>query len=140
MAALRHRRRPQESLSLKFRLCRTSVALHQLDLLGTRGLDPRPSTLLDPAANPNAAPGKRFRLDSRRCESPLVAFRYRDGEILGPPLPEIHIDGAAALPHRQHLAFDDREPSAVGRDARRILSTAQVIIRIGPQAKPAVSR
>src|SRR5829696_4593214 len=127
-------------LSPKTKDSRTSVALHELDLLGTCRFDPRASQCLDPPANPDAAPGKTLRLEPCRRERTLVAFGDGDGEILGPPPPEVDINGAAAFAHRQHVAFHDCEPSSLGCDGRRFLRAVQPIIWIGPQSKRGAAR
>ena len=109
--------------------------VHDLDLLGTRRLHPGAAPLLDPPANPHAPPGQRLRLETRGRKRALIALGDGDGEVLRPAPPEIHIDGAAALAHRQHLALDQREPAAALEDLRGVLGLVHDIIRFGPQAK-----
>src|SRR5262249_30848483 len=109
-----------------------SIALHYLDLLGTRRLDPRAAALLDPPAHPNATPREPLRLEAGRRESALVALGNGDRKVVGPPPAEVHIDRGAALADRQHLAFDDRKPSSFARDGRRVFGPSHHIIRIGP--------
>src|ERR1044071_4935957 len=64
----------------------------------------------------HAPPVQGFRREPCGGKRALVALGDRDGEVLRPPPPEIHIDGAAALPHRQHLAFDQRELATIFED------------------------
>src|SRR6266436_5821200 len=108
-----------------------------LDLLGRRCLDPRTAALLDPSPHHDAASRQLLRLQSGGRKYALMTLRNGDREILAPAPAEIHIDGAAALAHRHHLALDQREAPPFGGDLPRILGRMGKIARIGPKAKPA---
>src|SRR5882762_4268488 len=102
-----------------------------LDLLGRRRLDPWTAALLDPSPHHDAASRQLLRLQSGGRKYALMTLRNGDREILAPAAAEIHIDGAAALAHRHHLALDQREAPPFGRDLPRVIGRMGKIARIG---------
>src|SRR5579883_2421127 len=80
-----------------------------LDLLRLRRLDPRAAALLDPPSHQDAPSRERTHRETGRRKLTLVTFQNRNGEVLAPAPPEIHVDRAAALAHRHDLALDQRE-------------------------------
>src|SRR5947209_149012 len=112
------------------------LVVQYLDLLGTCRLHPGSAPFLDPPANPHPPAGKRLRHQTGGNKRALIALGDGDGEVFRPAPPEIHVDGPAALAHRDDLAFDQRKPAAALADSFRVLRLADDINRFGPQAKP----
>src|SRR3954470_22891329 len=81
--------------------------VRELDLLGRVGLDHRTAPRFKYAAHPDAAALKPFGFYAGSVKDALIATQDDDAESLRPARPEIHIYSAAALAHRQDLAFDD---------------------------------
>src|ERR1019366_8509122 len=75
------------------------------------------------------------RFKTRRREATLISLQDRNGEILGPPSPEIQVNGGAALAYRNHLALDQRKMALFGQHCGGVFGVEQVIIRTGPKAK-----
>src|SRR5580704_13193650 len=73
-----------------------SPRVGSLDLLRIVRFDPRtpprPAARLDKAADSNAAAGEPLQIQARSREIALISFQDRNGEILGPAPPEIHVD------------------------------------------------
>jgi hypothetical protein len=72
---------------------------------------------------------------SRRPEATLISLRDRNGEILGPPPPEIRINCGAAFANRHHCALDQRKMALFGQHIGGAVGVDQVIVRAGPKAK-----
>src|SRR5262245_13994112 len=117
-----------------------SVAFGDFDLLGVRGLDPRPVALLEPSAHPDAAVLELFRFHSGCGKGALMALQDRDCESLRPSPPEIHVNRASAFADRRHLAFHHGEMAALGQKLGRALGAENDIIRFAPQAKLGLAR
>src|SRR6266566_2697482 len=118
----------------------TSIALQNLDLLRMRGFDPRPAPLLDDPPDTDLAALQPGRRDPRRRKAALVALGNRDREIFRPAPAEIDEDGGSAFPDRQHLALDDREAAALGRDRRGLVRPHDAINRLRPHAQLGIAR
>src|SRR5215467_3612695 len=117
-----------------------SVAFGDLDLLRARGFDARPVAVLHPSAHADAAVLQRLRFQAGGSEAALVAFQDRDRERLRPLPPEIHIYRACGLANRQHLAFHQREPAALGGELGRPVGGHDHIIWSAPEAKLGLAR
>src|SRR4051812_19223973 len=98
----------------------SNLISQNLDLLGTRRLHPGAAPLLDPSANSHAPPIEGLRRQPRGGKHALIALGDRDGEVLRPAPPEIHVDRAAAFAYRQHLAFHQRKPAALFQHLGRV--------------------
>src|SRR6202030_1346851 len=110
------------------------------DLLRPGRLDGSTTSLLYPAAHFNFAAVERLRRQSGTRENTRVPLENRDGEVLRPTPPEIHIRNPAAFAHRRHLALHQRESSLFGKNIHRVHRLLDYIIRIAPQAKPSGPR
>src|SRR3984885_2349207 len=71
-----------------------SLASAELYLLRPHRFDPRATALFDPATDPYLPAGEGLGFKPRRREITLISLQDRNGEILGPAPPEIHIDVA----------------------------------------------
>src|SRR5215203_5048355 len=121
-------------LSLAFTA--SSVQLGDFDLLGVAGLDAWTVAFVYPAAHPDASVLQCLRRQSGLRKHALMTFQDRDRERFRPAPAEIHIDGAAALADRQHLAFCDREATPPGQKLCPAFGSHYAIIRACPKAKP----
>src|SRR5262245_37255168 len=117
-----------------------SMTFGDFELLGVRGLDPRPVALLEPSAHPDAAVFKLFRLHSGGGKGAFMAFQDRNRESLRPSPPEIHVNRASALADRRHLAFHHCEMTPLGHKLGRAIGAEDDIIRFAPEAKLGLAR
>src|SRR5262249_168772 len=87
-------------------------AVYDFDLSWQDGFDPGTPSLFDHAPNPYPASRQRLWHESAAGKQTLVSLRYRNGEILVPPAPEVDVDGCPAFTHRDDFALDDGETAS----------------------------
>src|SRR5262249_19457174 len=117
-----------------------SFALQNLDLLRVQRLDPRAAPLFfGTAQHPTAALQPRRGMRGPR-KAALIALGDGHHEIFRPAPAEIHEDGVAAFPDRQHLALDDGEAAAFGRERRRLVRPHDAINGFRPHPESGVAR
>src|SRR4051812_17311656 len=106
--------------------------VQNLYLFGTCRLHPGAAPLLDPPANSNSPAAQRLRYQTCGSKRALIALGDRDGEVFRPAPPEIDVNRAAALAHRDDLALDQGKPAAALQDPGGVLRLADDINRFGP--------
>jgi len=117
-----------------------SLAIGELYLLRSRRFHPRATAFFDKAADPDMSAGELLRFEACRRKITLISLQDRNGEILGPAPSKIHVDGGAALAHREHSAFHQRKAALLGQHIGGVIGVKQVIVRTGPKAKLGLSR